>query len=150
MSSPVEIAQAIFSKSSSGPRSIQLGLEEADCEYIFEILINMFLEGMLIKGYIDQEIHLTSNNLIKMKEYFRSFFFDVDVTVREFSEEDELWKNRFCTIVPHVEDNLMKFKFLISREFQFPEEDKSLTNLNKYTAVYKDNNTLYSISFSYY
>lgn len=157
-----QIAQLIFSKPPTS--NLSLTLDEADNEYVFEILLNIFLEGLMIKNYISFDksnfgsLNITTDQFIELNQYFNSFGFKINCDQIEFNEyiglTNETYLNRYCSI--HINEN-QGYYFGINLNFykQLGFDFNAHNNLNKYVATYitSNNNSndkiVYFISFAY-
>ena len=175
--SPKSIAENIFSNDPSEPNTNQLILEEGDNEFVFEILVNILLEGLKLKNYFNLEIlknskiknfvELVSNNYIlninekdtiNLYKYFLSLGFIIKIEVINYNEyiklTNENYKNRYCSILPipllkeeKVYD--INYRFIKSRNFKFDENKNDWKYLDKWTTTFIDFDKLYVISFKY-
>lgn len=76
---PAQIAEKIFSVEPKEPKTIRLGLEEADHEYVFELMLNILLEGIFVKyGEGFKPEYLTVEVLSTLNEYMKSMGFIVN------------------------------------------------------------------------
>lgn len=159
--SPKGIARVIFTEEPAPALSKQLILEEGDNEIIFEILLNIFLEGLVIKKCINKlnsnkyRLAITEDMFVKFKQYFRSLGFDIRYNIKEFNEyislTDEEYKNSYCRI--YISDVMDDFCFTFGINLNFYRQTISFNdknNLNKFIATFEDNDTLYCIHFSFY
>lgn len=75
---PAQIAEKIFNENPKKPNTIQLGVDEIDDEYVFELLLNILLEGIFVKyGDEFKPDYLTIDKLEKLNEYMKSMGFTV-------------------------------------------------------------------------
>ena len=71
-----EIAKQIFANPPKPPHTIRLGLEEVDNEYVFQTLLTILLEGLVIKFGSEFDINkLSPEILIHLNEYMKSIGF---------------------------------------------------------------------------
>lgn len=175
--SPKSIAENIFSSPPDNPNTKQLLLDEADNEFVFEILINILLEGLKVKDYFNKEnlknsriknfvelisddyiININENNLLDLYKYFLSLGFKINIQITNYNEyiklTNENYKNRFCSIIPIplLEDNNVydiNYRFIKSRNFKYNEYINNWNYLDKWTTTFIDFDKLYIISFSY-
>lgn len=75
---PQQIAQAIFSNNPKEPNTIKLGLDESDNEYVFELMLNILLEGIYVKFGTNFNIKsLTIEVITLLNEYMKSMGFTI-------------------------------------------------------------------------
>lgn len=175
--SPKSIAENIFLSDPKPPNSNQLLLSEYDNQYVFEILINIFLEGLRLKKYINIEflskseiknyvefisdnyiINISQNNMLEIYNYFLSLGFKLNIDKIDYNEYVKLtndkFKYRFCSVLPKVVGNInnnnILFTFILNRNFKYElDENNDWRKLNKYSCTFIDKDILYVITFSY-
>ncbi|AYV79394.1 MAG: hypothetical protein Faunusvirus12_7 [Faunusvirus sp.] len=163
---PKDIAIKLFSSEPGEPSSVQFCLDEADNEYVFQILLNIFIEGLVYKKWIDLSVNpfsllVDEDKFIKIKQYFRSIGFDVNYSAKEFNEyiglTDEDYKNRYANIILEGDGENTSYTYGINLNFNSKNDDKIINDhvfLHKYIATFIDGDSsaelLYCISFSYY
>lgn len=73
-----ELAQLLFTNEPKSPNTIQIVPEEADANFIFEILCNVLLEGMYIMYGREFDVgKITPEVIYKMNDYMKSMGFEV-------------------------------------------------------------------------
>lgn len=88
-----DIAKYIFTLEPKNPNSIQLLSDEVDNEYIFEMLLNLLLEGLyILYGNTFNISDLNENILMKLNTYFHSIGF----SIQAFSDKKE---DCFCHVI---------------------------------------------------
>lgn len=144
---PKDIAIAIFSEEPKPKKSIQFLSDEADHEYIFEVLLTILFEGIYCTGTFavmdDGEININDTKVFKLKEYFWSFCFDVNLSVHTIDElKVASWDidDRYCSISVNMEN----YKFYLR------PSDKKREKLEDYFGLILGNDKVYKIDFSYY
>ena len=126
------LVEKIFSKPPEEKNSIQLQLDYADNEYIFQLLLNILLSAIKFKGYSSIN-ELNNNQLIELKSYFNSFGFDIITSnINNINEY-----NYYCYMI-YVENN--EFKFI--KKSNFIHSD----NIETYRGYYISNEGNYFIS----
>lgn len=125
--SPKEIAQFIFSDMPNDTiNKLQLIENDIDCEYIFQILINILLEGIEIKGYLYKNF-ISQDDIYILNQYMNSLGFTLHM--KSFDSSN----NIYCFAL--YDPNL---KFIINKNFEHSDQ------LNQYKCQYLD----YIIYFS--
>jgi len=156
---PRELAYLIFKSDPRPPLSNQLYLDETDNEFIFQVLLNIFLNGLLIKESLIRKtpenkysLVMTEDMFIKFKLHFRSIGFDINYKVKEFNEyvslTDDDYKYSYCRI--YVKED---FNFIFGVNLNFykrPIKYNDKINLDKFVATFEDSDLLYCINFSYF
>lgn len=110
-----EVAEKIFLKEAQADCSIQLGLDEGDFEYIFEVLLNMYLTGFITKhGEINKLDTFEVDQLLSLRQYFKSFGFDMSVDCYDRKNTDieipeSLDKEHYCRIGMNDAENWIHF-----------------------------------------
>lgn len=94
---PIEIANIIFSEEPKDECSIQLcGIE--DIYLLFEILITILMEGIDKMNYLNEIENIDDNKLniflIKMRKWFNSFGFTIDINKKKIIKNDH-----YCKII---------------------------------------------------
>ena len=175
--SPKSIAENIFLNEPDVPNTKQLILEECDNEFVFEILINILLEGLKLKKYFNEDnlkkskiinfvelynedyiININENNLINLYKYFLSLGFIIKIEIINYNQYIKLtndkFKKRFCSILPIPLLNEGKiydidFRFIKSRNFKDNDNINDWKKLDKWVCTFIDFDKLYLISFNY-
>ncbi len=136
---PAEIGKQLFSMPCKPPNSFQLITEEADSEYVFQILLNIFLEGLIVRGHVDllseSKVELLPKDLKVIQEYMQSVCFNVEVETKPMTEDEDT--DYYCQIVPLLLNDEVVFRHLLNDDFNSEEEDwSSFEHLNKYVAIF--------------
>jgi hypothetical protein len=149
MSQPKEIAKILFSENLKNTNSICLDLEEFDFEYVFQILINIFIEGLLIKKFVYFEnnelvINMESSNIFIMNQYMNSIKIKSYVEISEFDNNE--FQNRYCTVkILNKENN--NIEFLINPLFY--QKFYNNLNLETFKSKIKFGEQMITIYFSF-
>jgi hypothetical protein len=157
---PEEIAEIIFTHEPKSQNSHQiLALQQgADLTYVFEILLQILLNGMevLTNGIDTIDLtHFTIDHIKCLNPWFRSLGFNIIVTHYNLCDQDE-YKEYYCKIIlknfgtapmfiaKGIEKN---FHFLLNGLYY--ELNKNKTNLEDLYAVLKNNQDIYKIYFNF-
>jgi hypothetical protein len=150
---PESVAQKIFSESVAPPCSNQLQLDEADNEYIFEMLISIFMEGVETKfGNLKQlDVSLLSTDtLMSLAPYVLSLGFKMNVKI--LPKEDAT--NYYCRILLNNEDNMYYFLLKsLEKNYTFVinnKKDIKRDNLKDYSAIFQKDDETFMISFDFH
>jgi hypothetical protein len=119
--SPKDIAEVIFYGKPSGYNANKLVLNEDDKEYTFQILLNILLEGMKIKGMVhDLSIDFEDDDIALMKLYMRSLGYDVIIDIDEIKPEDDATMSNavvpYCCIVLVKMGNQLEYRFILNKK----------------------------------
>ena len=122
----------VFSNPPKPNNSIQLQTEDADNEYLFQLLINILLSSLIYKNYINDIKNINPNKLFEIKEYFKSFGFDIIIS--NINDLESKNTDYYCEIQYLGND---KYKFInlsnpYLKEFVFEASQK----LESYKAYY--------------
>ena len=84
---PEGLAQTLFSKPPQAAKSCQLILDNVDNEYVFELLLNVLLEGVDVLYGKDSDI-ADVNDIVyyQLKEYIASLGFNLNLDIKENDE----------------------------------------------------------------
>jgi len=75
---PEHIAKFVFYDEPKVARSINLQLEEGDNEYVFQLILNVLLEGLYIKYGSEFDINQLNDDILhKLNEYMKSIGFSL-------------------------------------------------------------------------
>lgn len=95
MSSPEDIAKYIFAGDACPPNSIDMGLEEGDYEYIFEILLSVLMEGIEHMFGKDAELTMINQDILAtINERLSSIGFTV-YYITETTEPEQVKSTRY-------------------------------------------------------
>lgn len=128
------IAHEIFNDNYKQQNSIKLEFSEYDFEYIFQTIINIYMEGLLIKKYDLNK--LTTSDFNIMNHYMKSINFNTIVEQKEFIDD------HYCTT--KLIDGECKF----SINPQFYQKYCDTKELSNYKAILKTNK-MFIISFEF-
>ena len=88
---PKEIAFQVFSTDPTDVSSINLEMEHHDAEYIHEVLLTIFLEGLKTLDYLGDIEYLLDMQIYRINEYMASFgyslIFEIDNDDNDYSGE---------------------------------------------------------------
>jgi len=161
----IELAKLIFNENCKLPNSIQLSLYENDCNIrdIFKLLLIIFTEGMKIKyGKYNTNKKIKIVNLEDLdekqfniiKEYFNSFGFDCNYTIKSIKDYEEEELIKINTFVGNLNNTIDINQYMEVTDFKpksfeeaYPVEKN--TNLNELIYKIKCDNFTYSISFDF-
>jgi hypothetical protein len=149
---PYEIAQDIFTKEPLKPfsKSIELSNTNEDVSYLFEIILNIMMEGMeILTGGLDKTDFTNFNKelILIMNPWLASLGLKVNVQL----ETETI--DYYCKIIINNDDwkhffNLKKisntFHFLLSPKYA---SGTTFTKLNEHHAIFKINKSIYRINF---
>lgn len=165
--SPERVAQDLFIYDPKLPLSYQIVAESKvteDLTYLFEILIIIFLEGILILTDDLTNIDLnclTKEHLTSLNPWFYSLGFKINVNSYFF--DDEEYKKYYCKIL--IKDGLQKNFFLmknINKKYHFIingtnlQENKEKKYLKDIYGIFENDNNnnnkgmIFKISFDFY
>lgn len=144
-----DIAHKIFGDNIKCENSINMQFDEEDLEYIFQVIVNIYLEGLKIKGfafYVNDTLNLKLDyeSLNIMSQYMKSIKFIPKVEILQFEESHTVLQNRYCNIVPESDG---QFQFTINPIFYkiFLDNRK----LSDFTAVLVHDKKLILLSFNW-
>ncbi|MBA42395.1 MAG: hypothetical protein CMF62_00110 [Magnetococcales bacterium] len=155
--SPEKIAENNFTKKPKEPCTGLLIAEKVgnDASYLFEIMINVMLEGMeILSGGLDKAKFEEFNEefILFLNPWFQSLGIELKVTTFDKSEK-ELWDNYYCKIIINnsewnnffVLKKIQKnFHFLINPKYYNGTNEMELKN---HTSIFMVNNKVYQIYF---
>lgn len=167
---PEELAQALFSKPPQAARSCQLLLDNVDNEYVFELLLNILLEGVDVLYGKESDITDVNDKIyFELKEYFQSLGFNLTLYTEERGEDvktifftDLSNDNYYCQVkkndypeyfvqytLRHNGHEKYKKKYRMSMNYRNNTiERKSLSNYH--SVFFNDNKTKkFTVKFSY-
>lgn len=148
------IAKIIFSKSPQNRGRYKLFPPEADNEIIFEILLTLFMEGILILNNNLEGLDLNNmdqnilyGKLLELSDWFISLDYYLYVTK---IDRDEYTNDQYCKILLKNMDEIYFRMKNIDKEYTFIlNANRSLhDNLKDYNALFMLNNFAYRISFT--
>lgn len=132
-----KIAEFIFVNDPKPKHSIQLISDEADSEYIFELLLNILLEGLYVLYGPDFDINNISFGIfLKLNQYLNSIGFKIN-------KYDNKKNMSYCTI-KKTNDKHKPYIFVINIEYI------NNLNINEKLDYYLINIGTYQISFDYF
>lgn len=164
--SPKQIAEKIFTSSPASENSIQLihDNDETDIIDIFEILITIFMEGiMTVYHNLDEAVininDVSLDHLYALSPWFKGFGFKLFVNEYDLKNNDESYINnyndQYCKIVVRnspensffVFNNIPDhYKFYINSKYA---QDTDKENLKDIYSVFKINSKVYKIYFDF-
>lgn len=84
-----ELVSAVFTKSPQPKKSCNLELNECDNEYIFQLLLNILMEGICVLNDENMEFdNMTDKHKFKLNEYMESLGYTVYL-ITELKDENE-------------------------------------------------------------
>lgn len=87
---PETLAQQLFTNPPKETNSCQLILDQADSEYIFELLINVLIEGIKVLYGVDASLDQVTDTIYhKLREYFHSIGFNVKLEIIDRLEDQD-------------------------------------------------------------
>lgn len=158
---PDEMAKVVFGSAPKLPGSYVIyDVSETDNEYIFQMILTFFMEGLAHFNDDLKQVDLTKFNidvLQSLKPYMRSVGFDLNVEQYDQNNEsdNEYYNKYYCKIVLKQQD---WFRFesdsRITKNYLFsikPYDNIERNNFTDYYAIfYKNNVEVYKISFDFY
>jgi len=145
MSNPKDIAKILFNDVYKSKNSINLNLNETDLEYIFQVIVNIYIEGLLIRNYVfikngEIKFNLDKSNINIMNHYMNSIGFNSFMEINSFDET--IYQHRYCSIKGND-----KIDFLINPIFYgiYCNDRK----LNNYKLIYKNDDQMIIIYFDF-
>ena len=150
---PEQIAYRLFTQHYINPKSIQPILSEGDYLYIFEILITIYMEGIMILYNNLEDLNLDNlgaEHLIALKPWFEAIGFNLCVDITESSTE------HYMDIKLRNEYGLFFDMKGITKNYHFfanPNKMPRGFECNKLEDIYavfrRGSNKYYRISFKY-
>ncbi len=149
------IAKLLFSDRPKNIGQYQLFPSESDPELLFEILLTLFMEGIMILNNNLEEIDFNSidssilhKKMCDLEEWFRTISYDLFIDKIDRDNRDN---NHYCKILLKSTDSSYFVMKNIDKSYTFiinGDTDTSLSRLEDYKALFISNNTAYRIWFS--
>lgn len=161
--SPEDIAKHVFSKSHNNLGTYSMLLDSStndgkDPIYIFEILINILMEGLNIftNGFHKVDFNeIDSEYILGLSPWFKSLGFRLYVDAYHIDDTD-MYDNYYCKIIIKNDGNEGLFIMKnISKSYHFfingnkLEENKIVTNLKDLCGIFICDYVVFNISFDY-
>jgi len=140
-----EMAKLLFSESPKPENTIRLISDDdkKDIYYQFEMILNLYMEGIFTLGFID------------LNPWFRSIGINVNLKEHPIVEKSEL-SNYYCKIIVRDDSKYTQFFEIknIKKDYHFLSNSKILfgeiviKDFSKLYAIYVKDDILYKLSFN--
>jgi hypothetical protein len=121
-----EIAKKIFMNDPKAPFTIRLGLEEVDHEYVFQIILNILLEGLYIKFGSNFDIgQLNVDILCHLNQYMNSMGFQLN---KHADKEGHC----YCDLIKLNNQGSEKYIFVVNKHQLVKNDMIERKNLTEY------------------
>ena len=162
------LVEIIFSTGPKDKNSINLVLESYDSIYLFEVLMNIFVEGMIYKKYLNLEneniIKLNEFEISQLKKYFNSFNYNINIKKKYYNKviDEEVFnksikntfdfENRIYEIKLFKYNDKIKYTFLLNqlhKNVQMKLNNRvNKSNISNLHAILFNKNIMYVINFN--